>query len=421
MRVVADLHIHSKYAMACSDAINPVSLDETASQKGINVLGTGDVFHPSWLKELKANLKDEGNGLYSISKGGKGTMFIPSAEVSTIYEGRDHSIKKVHNCILLPSLESAEQISKELGKHGSMESDGRPQLQMSSAEFVDIAKSIDKKAFIFPAHLWTPYFGALGAMSGFNSIKEAYEDREKDIHAYESGLSSDPKMNWRISELDKYTLISNSDMHSLPNMGRESNVLNLEKLDYDSIIKAIVDKDTKRFSCTVEYYPEEGKYHYDGHRECHYSVNPEETKNSVCKVCGRKLVIGVLHRIDDLADRPAGYVPKGSIPYIHAVPLIEVISYATKKTRYSAQVKELYSKMIESFGDEYDILANAKVEKIAEVANEDIAACIDNIRNGRIKITPGYSGVYGKLDLLSGEKGVHTEKTNQKSMSDFFR
>ncbi len=420
MKIVADLHVHSRFAMACSEAINPKSMAETAKEKGINVLGTGDILHPEWLKEVEKNTVSEGNGLYTLKGSDNKTAFVPSAEVSTIFEGRDKGIKKIHNCILLPSLESAKELSERLSKYGSMNSDGRPQLQISAAHFVDIVKEVDKKAFIFPAHLWTPYFGALGAMSGFDSIKEAYEDREKDIRAYESGLSSDPKMNWRISELDKYTLVSNSDMHSLANMGRETNVLDLEELSYDSIIKAIVDRDAERFKLTVEYYPEEGKYHYDGHRECGYSVNPEENKSTVCKVCGKKLVIGVLHRVDDLADRPVGYVPKVHIPYIHSVPLIEVISYAKKKTRYTQEVKTLYSKLIERFGDEMDVLTKAKISDISEIAGEEIAECIDNVRNDRIKIRPGYSGVFGELDLLGREPEPRSRANQQKSMKDFF-
>jgi uncharacterized protein (TIGR00375 family) len=420
MRVVADLHVHSRFAMACSNAINPESMEFTAREKGINVIGTGDVLHPAWLKELESKLESEGNGLYKLKGVDSFVRFIPSVEVSTIFEGDDKSIKKIHNCILLPSLDDAKMLSEELKAYGSMDSDGRPQLQMRASELVDKVLGVNKNAFVFPAHLWTPYFGALGAMSGFNSIKEAYEDREKDIHAYESGLSSDPKMNWRISELDKYTLISNSDMHSLPNMGRESNVFELEKLSYDSIIKAIVEKDVKKFEQTVEYYPEEGKYHYDGHRECHYSVNPEESKSSVCKVCGKKLVIGVLHRIDDLADRPVGFIPKNHIPYTHAVPLLEIISYATKKTRYTSFVREQYAKLIERFGDELDILTKAKIDDIEEIAGSDIAECIDNVRNDRITIKPGYAGVFGELDLLSRDKNIKPQITNQKSMSDFF-
>ncbi len=420
MRVIADLHVHSRFAMACSSAINPESMEAAALEKGINVVGTGDVLHPEWMKELVSKLEAEGNGLYKLKGSKHEVRFVASAEVSTIFEGRDKSTKKVHNCILLPSFEDAKALSEELKAYGIMSSDGRPQLQMSAAELVDKALGVSKKAFVFPAHLWTPYFGALGAMSGFNSIKEAYEDREKDIHAYESGLSSDPKMNWRISELDKYTLISNSDMHSLQNMGRESNMFELEKLTYDSIIKAIVEKDAKRFTQTVEYYPEEGKYHYDGHRECRYSVNPEESENSVCKVCGKKLVIGVLHRINDLADRPVGYVPKNHIPYIHAAPLLEVISYAKGKTRYTALVREAYAKMIERFGDELDVLTKAKISDIEETAGSEIAECIDNVRNDRITIKPGYSGVFGELDLLSRGKPEKTPATQQKSMSDFF-
>ncbi len=421
MRVVADLHVHSKFAMACSEAINPDSMAFTAVEKGIDVVGTGDVLHPMWLKELRDKLEVDDNGLYKLRASDNPARFVPSVEISTIFEGGDKRIKKIHNCVLLPSLEDAEALSKELAKYGSMSADGRPQLQMSAAALVDAVMEMDKRAFVFPAHLWTPYFGALGEMSGFDSIKEAYEDREKDIHAYESGLSSDPKMNWRVSALDKYTLISNSDMHSLPNMGRESNVFELEKLTYDSIIGAIKANNVDRFKQTVEYYPEEGKYHYDGHRECHYSVNPEDSEASVCKVCGKKLVIGVLHRVNDLADRPVGYTPKNRIPYVHAVPLIEVISYAKKKTRYTQQVKDIYSTLIESLGNELDILSAVGIDKIAQVAGDDIAQCIENVRNEKITIKPGYSGVFGELDLLGRDRHQDNRANRQKSVSDFFK
>jgi uncharacterized protein (TIGR00375 family) len=291
---------------------------------------------------------------------------------------------------------------------------------MSAAHLVEEIFKADGDAFVFPAHAWTPYFGVLGAMSGFDSIKEAYSDQEKRIRALETGLSSDPAMNWRISELDKYALVSNSDMHSLGNMGRESNVFEIDgALEYGKIIKAIVDKDVNAFKMTVEFYPEEGKYHYDGHRDCSYSVNPELDGSKVCRVCGKPLVVGVLHRVNDLADRPAGYIPKGAVPYTHLVPLAEVISYALRKTKYSMAVREVYSKLVGRFHDEFAVLAEAKTDDIAEASNEDIARCIDNVRHERISIKPGYAGVYGELDLLGRKKDVAAKPISQKSLHEF--
>lgn len=420
MKIVADLHVHSRFAMACSPAINPLSMQITAVEKGINVLGTGDILHRAWRNEMLKHLAfDADSGMYKIDAKSS-VWFVPSAEVSTIFEGSDKSIKKIHNCILFSSIEAASNAAERLSKYGSLSGDGRPQLQMSAAELVEEVLATDKDAFVFPAHLWTPYFGALGALSGFDSIKEAYGDQEKNIHAYESGLSSDPKMNWRISALDKYALISNSDMHSLPNMGREANVFDLEKPTYVGMINAIKAKDVRRFNETIEYYPEEGKYHYDGHRDCHYSVDPEQGAETNCKVCGKRLVVGVLHRINDLADRPAGYRPKNAIPYTHAVPLLEVIAYAMKKDRYSPIVKKEYSELISAFGNELDILVSVADDKIRQVAGEDIAECIDNVRNERISIKPGYAGVYGEIDLLKS-RAEHKEPyaVKQKSMSDF--
>ncbi len=402
MQIIADLHTHSRFSRACSNDITIRSMEATALQKGISLLATGDFVNAPWLSELKLNLEESGAGLYRIKGSQSNVRFMVGGEVSTIYE-HSGKIRKVHHCVFVKSIEEAEQLRDILKKRGSLDSDGRPTLMMSSAELVDAAISTDKNAFVFPAHAWTPYFGVLGSMSGFDSIEEAYEDRVDHIYALETGLSSDPQMNWRLSKLDRFALVSNSDMHSLPKMGREANVFDISDFTYDAIVDAIRKKDPKRFLHTIEYYPEEGKYHYDGHRQCSYSSDPETQKSDICPVCGKKLVIGVLHRVNDLADRPPGFVPKGAIPYKKTVPLIEIIAYVLRKSSYSAAVKSMYNDMISKLGNEFSILLDASTESIEGASNKGIAEAISNIRNERISIDAGYDGVFGKVDMLNRE------------------
>ncbi len=421
-RVIADLHVHSRFARACSGAINTTSMEQAAQEKGLGVIGTGDFLHPEWLRELKSTLVQDGDsGLFTLKGSTGATRFILSNEICTI-ESVNGSSKRIHHCVLLPSFDAVDALADALKGYGSLGSDVRPILSMGAAHLVEEVFKASRDAFVFPAHAWTPYFGVLGAMSGFSSIKEAYGDQEKRIRALETGLSADPAMNWRVSELDKYALVSNSDMHSLGNMGRESNVLDIDgKATYGKIIGAITDRDEKAFSMTVEFYPEEGKYHYDGHRDCGFSVNPEADTTKNCRVCGKPLVVGVLHRVNDLADREQGYKPKNAVPYIHAVPLQEVIAYALKKTKYSVHVRSMYGALIERFHDEFDILTAIRPEEIAEVAGEEIALCIDNVRHERIRIKPGYAGVYGELDLLSRGKNSTAKPISQKSLFEFHR
>ncbi|MGC8567656.1 MAG: endonuclease Q family protein [Candidatus Micrarchaeia archaeon] len=418
MKVVADLHVHSRYAMACSPRISINEMEATALQKGINLISTGDFTNPLWLKEIKSSLEeDDGTGLYKVKSSNTGIRFVMGVEVSNIFN-KDGKTRKVHNCILLPSIESVEQFNDIAKKYGNLEQDGRPTLMMSNAELVEVVFSITQKAFVFPAHAWTPYFGVLGSISGFDSMEEAYEEQIKHIHALETGLSSDPKMNWRLSALDKYTLISNSDMHSLENMGREANVFEIERLSYDSVISAILKKDVSKFKYTIEFNPEEGKYHYDGHRSCNFSSNPETAKSQVCPICGKPLTIGVLHRVNELADRPVGFVPENAIPYTHLVPLMQILSYVYGKTLYSPVIKSTYSKMVSIFGTEFNVLTDADIQQIAKFSNEKVAEAIGNVRSGNITIVPGYDGVYGKIDLLNKEK-LENKKIPQKSLFDY--
>ncbi len=419
MQIIADFHTHSRFAMACSSKITMKGMENAAVDKGIGLMATSDFVHGEWLSELKVNLEQhDGTGLFKIKGSDTGVRFILGGEVSTIFTGNDGRVKKVHHVIALPDFESVDMIRDVLKKYGNLETDGRPQLSMSAAHLVEEVFKINKNALVFPAHAWTPYFGVLGSLSGFDSIKDAYEDQEKHIFALETGLSSDPLMNWMISELDKYTLLSNSDMHSLPKLGREANVFELDEKDftYGKIIDAIKHKDSEHLKKTIEFYPEEGKYHFDGHRECKFSVDPTNSDLTVCRVCGKKLVIGVLHRVHDLADREMGFVPKNAIPYVNAVPLVEIIAYVMHKNIYSPGVEAQYRKLIQNVGKEFDILINADLEKIKENSTEDIASAVDNVRNNRITIIPGYAGMFGELELLNRKRRPESGESRQKAL-----
>jgi uncharacterized protein (TIGR00375 family) len=420
MRVIGDFHIHSRYAMACSRDITIESLDQAAVTKGINVLGTGDFTHPMWLKEIKSALEEDGStGLFKLKGKESKTRFMLSSEVSTIFTFGE-KVRKIHNCILLSSIESVVQLNDQLRRYGSLEMDGRPQLSMPAAELVEILFEIDRNAFLFPAHAWTPYFGVFGSISGFDTMKEAYQDQEYRIHALETGLSSDPAMNWRISALDKYALLSNSDMHSVGKMGREANVFELEenKVTYNEIIDAITKKDKKRFVKTIEFYPEEGKYHFDGHRNCNFSNNPEEKNLERCPICGKKLVLGVLHRIGELADRKTGEKPKETIPYDNVIPLNEIIGEVSGRGPYTQSVKKTYDELIAAFGTEFDVLENASEKSMADVAGEEVAKGVMKMRKGDVSIVPGYDGVYGVVSIA---RTAPPEKPaiRQKSILDF--
>ncbi len=421
MQVIADFHTHSRFAMACSDKITIRGMESAAVEKGIRLMGTSDFLHGQWLSELKSNLELVGDtNLFRIKNSNFGVRFMLSGEVSTIFTGRDGRVKKIHHIIALPDFESVDALKVALSKYGNLETDGRPQLSMTAVELVEKVFRVNQNAFVFPAHAWTPYFGVLGSLSGFDSIKDAYEDQEKHIFALETGLSSDPAMNWMISGLDKYTLLSNSDMHSLPKLGREANEFEFDEQDfnYRNIIKAVKEKDSKHLKRTIEFYPEEGKYHFDGHKECKFSLDPTKSDMMVCKVCGKKLIIGVVHRVKDLADREAGFRPKNAIPYVNIVPLIEVIAYTLHKTTFAVPVELQYKKLIEGVGKEFDILMNAKLEVIEEHSTRDIAQAISNVRDNKITIIPGYAGVFGELELLNRKKRPESGESKQKGLFD---
>ncbi len=412
MRIIADLHVHSKYARATSPKCDIAGLSEGAKIKGINLIATGDFTHPSYFEEIKRELKEENQGIFNH----KTTKFILSTELSVIFEMKGRT-KKMHHVILAPSLEMAAQIIDRISKYGDLKADGRPTLMLSSAALADELFSISKEIMIIPAHVWTPWFSLFGSKSGVDSVEEAFEEHSSRIHALETGLSSDPAMNWMLSSLDRFTLVSNSDAHSLGKLGREANVFELEELTYRSLTDAI--KTRKGFVKTYEFYPEEGKYHYDGHRRCNVLMSPWESKSrkDICPVCRRKLTIGVLHRIVDLADRDKDFRPPGALPFQHIVPLTTVISKTLKKSETSSAVLDEYSKLIRYFGNEFAVF-EAAPEQIQLATSDGVARSLAKVKEGKVRWVPGYDGVFGEL-VLDNSSRKNTVDKNQKSLTDF--
>ncbi|RKY37047.1 MAG: DNA helicase UvrD [Candidatus Omnitrophota bacterium] len=405
--IVIDLHIHSKYSRATSRDMDLDHLSEFAKLKGIDVLGTGDFTHFLWLQELKSKLTPKSYGIYEY----KGTHYILTAEVSNIYSQQGR-LRKIHNLIMAPSFEVVERINAQLVKFGNLSADGRPILGLSAKDLVEIVLSIDENCIIIPCHIWTPWFSLFGSNSGFDDIEECFGPYTKYIYALETGLSSDPAMNWRLSKLDSYILVSNSDSHSPSRIGREANVLNT-KIDYMEIITAMKNKDKSKFLYTIEFYPQEGKYHYDGHRNCGISLSPRESMklNNICPVCKRPLTIGVMHRVEQLADREEGVVPESAIPFKNLIPLDEIIA-ETKGVQKNAQsVIAEYRSLIQGFGSELEILLHMEEDFLRENLPSKLAEGIIRVRNGNVKIEPGYDGVYGKIKVFDDqEQGRGGEK-----------
>ena len=408
MKMIGDLHIHSRFSMATSREGTPENLDFWARKKGISLIGTGDFTHPVWREELKERLVTEGNGLYHLRDEyvkeesrkfpGKGTHFVVSGEISSIYK-KNGKTRKVHNVILLPSLEAADTMAQRLEKIGNIHSDGRPILGLDSHDLLEMMLDVCPDGILIPAHIWTPHFSVLGAKSGFDSVEECFEELTPYVHALETGLSSDPAMNWRISKLDRYQLVSNSDAHSPSKLGREANLLDIE-CSYEGLYQAI--QTGKGLEGTVEFFPEEGKYHFDGHRKCGVSLSPVEAERlgGICPVCGKKLTMGVDHRVEQLADREEGFVKKDGKKYESLVPLPEVVAACMGYSTASKKVQGCFEQMMQTLGTEFDILRNVPAEDIKSCAGERIAEGIENVRTGNVKRIPGYDGEYGKIQLF---------------------
>ena len=456
MKFVADLHLHSKYSRAVSQDMTLENIAKYAQLKGISCVATGDFTHPFWFDQLKTELVDAGNGLYrlkSISDKSEvisdklqtqEIQFLLSCEISSIYSQGGKG-RRIHNLFFFPSLAAVSKFNKKLlDKKANLRSDGRPIVGISSRDLAQIALECDEKVLIIPAHIWTPWFSLYGAFSGFDSIEECFGDMSKYIYGIETGLSSDPAMNWQIEDLENRAILSFSDSHSLLKMGREATVFEGNEISYNVIYDAIVKgskvakvsnvpKVTKssetfapsRIAFTIEFHPEEGKYHYTGHRDCNFSQSPEETAKDgdICAVCGRKLTIGVMHRVEQLKsqnskvrtevrNRVRWVYPDGNgrPPYVSLVPLSEILSEALESGVTSKKVMDQYLVLVNTFASEFNVLLKADSGQIASVSSPKIAQGIEKVRTGDIVVEPGYDGKFGVVKIWNQENPGKNEK-----------
>ena len=408
MRFIADLHMHSRYSRATSRDMTPENLWKWSQLKGITVLGTGDFTHPQWLSEIKEKLDNCGNGLFRLKKKHRlddipascssEMYFMLTAEISCIYS-KNGRLRKIHSIVLVPDFNTTEKINSKLSKIGNLSADGRPILGLDAKELLRIVLEASEDAMLIPAHAWTPHFSVFGAASGFDSLEECFEELTPHVYAIETGLSSDPQMNWRLSCLDRITLTSHSDAHSPHKIGREANILDTD-VSYTAIINAM--KKRGGFTGTIEFFPEEGKYHYDGHRMCGVSLSPEETikNNYLCPVCGKKVTIGVMHRVDKLADRKNGFKPENAPVFYSVIPLAEIISETLKVGVNSKAVKNEYFKLLEKLGNEFKILMDCTAAEIESAGSPHLAEAISRMRKGEVSIAPGFDGEYGKIKIF---------------------
>ncbi len=403
---IADFHIHSRYSRATSSEMVIPKIAESARLKGISLLGTGDFTHPDWLAELKRYLQESGAGIYSCN----GINFVLVTEVNNIYT-RKAKLRRIHNMIFAPSFEVVEKINRFLAKYGKLEADGRPVLSLDTYDMLEGLLGISRDIFLVPSHIWTPWFSLFGANSGFDTIEECFGDLSNEVFAMETGLSSDPAMNWRLSVLDRITLISNSDAHSPNRLGREANVFK-QPINYFELRDILKHKDQNSFLFTIEYFPEEGKYHFDGHRKCNIRFAPGESRscNNICPVCGRSLTIGVLHRVENLSDRKAGYKPESTIPFKNLVPLEEIIAEALNLGRDTVGVANEYHKLVSHFGSEFEVLLNTPIEELRRYGSERVVLGIEKMRRGDLIIEPGYDGEFGVVKIFAPDEAKREDQ-----------
>jgi uncharacterized protein (TIGR00375 family) len=408
MRFTADLHIHSRHSRATSKDMSLESLWKWAQLKGIAVIGTGDFTHPKWFHELKEKPEAIDNNMFKLKQKYQSNdipiscraevYFMLTAEISCIYS-KNGKVRKIHSLVFVPDLATAARMNAVLSKIGNLSSDGRPILGLDAKELLKIVLDISDDAVLIPAHAWTPHFSVFGASSGFDSLEECFEELTPHIFAIETGLSSDPLMNWRLSSLDRITLISNSDAHSPAKIGREANIFDTE-ISYKAMMNAIKTRDG--FEGTIEFFPEEGKYHYDGHRTCGISLSPKETvkHNYLCPVCGKRVTVGVMHRVEKLADRENGFRPSGAPPFYSLVPLPEIIAETLKVGVNSKAVNNEYIQLIEKLGNEFKILMDIPLNDIERASSPIIREAIARMRSGNVHISPGFDGEYGKIKIF---------------------
>ncbi len=396
MRLVADLHLHSPFSRATSAEMDLPGLARWARLKGLDLLGTGDFTHPQWFSKLGAELLPAGEGVYAY----RGVRFLYTAEVAAIWSS-DGRVRRVHFLLLAPGAEGAARINRELEKLGNLGADGRPTLGISGERLLEVVLGASPQAVVIPAHAWTPWYSIFGSQSGFDSVEEALGNTAGHVFALETGLSSDPPMNWRVSALDRYALVSFSDAHSPTRLGREATVFDLPEVSYSALVAALRDRDPARLLGTIEFFPEEGKYHYDGHRACGVSLSPQETAahGGTCPKCGRPVTVGVLHRVEELADRPPGYRPPEAIPFRSLVPLLEVLGQALGQGPETKGVLSEYTRLVERFGSELRILLDVPTEDLARGAPARVVEAVRKVRAGELVIRPGYDGQYGEVRI----------------------
>lgn len=420
MEIIADLHIHGRFSRATSKQLTIENLEKYAKIKGVDLMGTGDFTHPEWIKELKTNLTNDGNGIFKTKSG---FPFVLQTELSLIYTDLGRG-RKVHNVVLAPDFEVVDQITEYLLTKGRIDYDGRPIFKIPCHEFVESLRKISEKIEVIPAHCWTPHFGVFGSESGYDKIEDAFKDQTKHIHALETGLSSNPLMNWRLSALDRFSLVSFSDLHSFwPwRLGREATLLSID-LSYDNILKALRTKEG--LNGTIEVDPSYGKYHFDGHRNCKVCMNPKQSiqNNKICPKCGRPLTIGVLHRVEELADREEGFRPEGAKPFHTLIPLSDILSAVLKKAVATQAVWKEYNKIVADGRSEYDILLRLSEEELKKITDEKIAEYIIKNRAGKIAVSPGFDGEYGVPQIgevkAEVEEATEIKGAKQTGLSDF--
>jgi len=461
MQIIADLHIHSKYSRAVSPQMNLEGISFFAAKKGINLVTTGDWTHPLWLREIKENLKEVNPGIFTLKNKPGETKFLLSTEISSIYS-QGGQVRRVHNLIFSPSIETCEKIIKELNIRGcKLMADGRPIVGISSVDLLKMVLDIDEKVLFIPAHAWTPWFSIFGSKSGFNSIEECFGDYAKYIYAIETGLSSDPIMNWQIKELKNQSIISFSDAHSTPKLGREATVFvensnfpaspagrqfpiskqtsnfkqPISNFTYDDIVSAIKQESNSKLKIgyTIEFFPEEGKYHWSGHRVCNIRYNAKEIKEkgSICPVCHRPLTVGVENRVLDLSEKLLGpedlLMVKNKVgltfvydkektrrPFVSMIPLLEVLLELNDHSATKSQ-KE-YERLTTDLGTEFDILLRKDYEEIEKAEGEKLRQTIEIVRERRVFVDPGYDGVFGKVKIFKDENEEVKKEESQQTL-----
>ncbi len=403
MRLITDWHIHSKYSRACSRDLELPKIAAMCQRKGIHVAATGDWTHPKWVEHLKENLVETAPGMYGLKDGSSSVQFMLVTEISQIYKRGDKT-RRVHNLVFAPSLEIVDRVNAEFDRRNfNRKSDGRPILGIDSEVLYKVLKEIDERIIVVPAHAWTPWYSVFGSKSGFDSLDECFGEMTKYIYAIETGLSSNPKMNWQLSQLENIAFISNSDAHSPDKLGREANVFDLEAPTYDSFVAALRDRDPKRFVSTIEFFPEEGKYHWDGCANCGFSCAPQESKRLglCCPKCRKPLILGVEHRVEALMDRDATKVALNKVSYVSIVPLKEVIGEVFQVGVSSKKVCALYDRLTEQVASEFTLLLETPIEQISVEGGVVLAEAIRRVRAGLVHATPGYDGIFGTIKVFN--------------------